>query len=166
LKRSKTTKAPSDIASIFKLVKNSVKEKTEKSRAGVMLGLADLPGRRGAYHTVSSSLIVLNRKLLRDLVYAKASKEELEGYIFYTLLHEYLHTLGYLDDVEVDTLVKDILRSKLGKQHPATRIATYGVRSVFPSLRLRYSNSRFARSSVEDIEIVKTGDEEIPTYIV
>jgi len=166
LRRRKNRSSPSDIASIFSLVKKSVRERTDRSRAGLMLALADLPGRLRAYHTADSNLIVLNRRLIQDLAYFKASREQLRGYIFYALLHEYLHAIGYEDEDEVKTLVRDISRSKLGERHPATRIAKFGLRSVFPNLRLRYPKTRFDIPSTGEIEIIKTNDEDTPVYTV
>jgi len=124
-----------DFACIFNLVKKSVEENLGIRRVGLLLGLSDLPGPIGAYHAVGSNFIVLNRIPLREVVESSGDMRLVNAYVFQTLLHEYLHTLGYIDEGQVRHLTRAICRNIFGERHPATIMATYGPISVFPSLR-------------------------------
>jgi len=44
-------------------------------------------------------------------------------YVFHVLLHEYIHSLGYLDESLVKSKVLQITREALGENHLATQIA-------------------------------------------
>jgi len=113
------------LADIFEVVKASVWESQRKSRAGLMLGLANLgnhpQGFFGAFYPVGSNVIVMNKIPLERI---KETRPELyKPYIFHVLLHEYMHTLGYLSESGVRVMVLEITRSVFGEEHLATRIA-------------------------------------------
>ena len=113
------------LADIFEVVKAAVWESHRKSRAGLMLGLANLgnhpQGFFGAFYPVGSNVIVMNKIPLERI---KETKPELyKPYIFHILLHEYLHTLGYLDENGVRRLAHEITKQVFGEEHLATKIA-------------------------------------------
>jgi len=113
------------LADIFEIVKASVWESRKKSRGGLMLGLADLgnhpQGFFGAYYPVGSNVIVMNKIPLMRI---KETKPELyKPYIFHVLLHEYLHTLGYMSESSVRLMALEITRDVFGNDHLATKIA-------------------------------------------
>lgn len=113
------------LADIFEVVKASVWESRKKSRGGLMLGLANLgnhpQGFFGAYYPVGSNVIVMNKIPLMRI---KETKPELyKPYIFHVLLHEYLHTLGYMSESGVRQMAFEITRDVFGKEHLATKIA-------------------------------------------
>src|SRR5205807_5093981 len=87
-----------DFSDVFVLVKRSVKSSLGRRRVGLMLGLADLPDYIGAFHQMGSNFIVMNRSLLDQVTKLAKDRRYLNAYVFYTLLHEYLHTLGYVDE--------------------------------------------------------------------
>ena len=124
-----------DFSSIFNLVKTAVKENLGMRRVGLLLGLSDLPGPIGAYHAVGSNFIVLNRIPLQEVMKSSGDVKLVNAYVFETLLHEYLHTLGYIDEGQVRHLTRTICRSTFGEKHPTTIIATRGPISIFPGLR-------------------------------
>ncbi len=114
------------LADIFEVVKAAVWESRRKSRGGLMLGLANLgnhpQGFFGAFYPVGSNVIVMNKIPLERI---KETRPELfKPYIFHVLLHEYLHTLGYLDENGVRKMVLEITRDVFGDGHLATGIAT------------------------------------------
>ncbi|GBC70244.1 hypothetical protein HRbin02_00008 [Candidatus Calditenuaceae archaeon HR02] len=111
-----------DFDSILRLVKRVVEEKLGMRRAGLMLIIADAPPGILAYHEVGSNAIVVNRRHLEGWVIGK-SKTEKNSYIFVVLLHEYLHSLGILDEVEVRRLVRTLVQEYFGPDHIATRLA-------------------------------------------
>ena len=113
------------LADIFEVVKAAVWESQRKSRGGLMLGLANLgnhpQGFFGAFYPVGSNVIVMNKIPLERI---KETRPELyKPYIFHVLMHEYLHTLGYLSESGVRVMVLQITKEVFGEEHLATRIA-------------------------------------------
>lgn len=106
----KNLKKAQSIPDIFETVKDAVWKSLKKSRAGLELGLAELGnapnGFLGAFHQVGSNIIIMNKTPLRRI--QETNPELLSPYIFTTLLHEYLHSLGYLDEKEVRELTYEI----------------------------------------------------------
>jgi hypothetical protein len=115
-----------DFADVFTLVKRAVKETLAEARAGLMLVLADLPMQVGAFHEVGSNTIVLNRRLLGAVMRSCKSTREVNSYVFAVLLHEYLHSLGHVDEREVRELSFQVVRSCLGEEHPTITFLVKG----------------------------------------
>jgi len=110
---------------IFEVVKSMVLRYTGKSRGGLMLGMANLGnnpgGFFGGFFATGSNVIVLNKVPLQRI---RESRPELyKPYVFHVLLHEYIHSLGCLDEDEVRMRVIQITKQALGEEHPATRLA-------------------------------------------
>lgn len=108
---------------LFDLVKRAVKEVLGVKRYGLMLYLEDLPLRIGAFHQIGSNGIVLNRRLVDAVAGSTKSITETNSFIFTLLLHEYLHSLGYLDEPHVRSLVYRISLDVFGSDHPAVKLA-------------------------------------------
>jgi hypothetical protein len=113
------------LADIFEVVKAVVLKTKKKSRAGLMLGIANLgnnpQGFFGGFFTTGSNVIVMNKIPLQRI---KETKPDLyKPYAFHILLHEYIHSLGYLDENQVRTWAYQISRDALGEDHLATQIA-------------------------------------------
>ncbi len=113
------------LADIFEVVKTAVLRSRKLGRGGLMLGLADLgnypQGFFGAFYPVGTNVIVMNKVPLQRI---KDTMPRLyKPYAFHVLLHEYLHSLGYLDEAEVRQMVYDISRESFGEEHDATLIA-------------------------------------------
>jgi hypothetical protein len=111
------------LADIFEVVKSAVQKSMGRSRGGLMLGLSDLgnhpQGFFGAFFPVGTNIIVMNKVPLNRI---KETQPKLyKPYAFHVLLHEYLHTLGYLDE------------GVFGSKHLTTRIAENTAR-FFPNL--------------------------------
>lgn len=141
----------SDFACIFGLVKTAVEISIGRRRVGLILGLSDLPTYVGAFHQAGSNFIVMNKKLLEQVV-RSSNRKLINAYIFHVLLHEYLHSLGYLNEQETQILTHAISEKVLGSDHPATKIARYGIGSVFRNIgRLEHYESK----GMGDIEIVE-----------
>ena len=98
-----------------------------------MLYMADLPLRIGAFHGVGSNAIVMNRRLLDFVVKSARSIRQVNSYVFSILLHEYIHSLGYLDESTTQRLVYEVTRRTLGEEHEATAMATGSPLRVFPT---------------------------------
>ena len=108
---------------IFSLVKKSVKKTLKEHRVGLMLYLGNLPMNVGAFHPMGTNDIVLNRKLLKA---AANTRTKWKAYTFSILLHEYLHTLGYLVERSVRGLTYRICMDNFGGDHPVTDAAVSG----------------------------------------
>ncbi len=147
-----------DFASVFSLVRESVKDALGMDRSGLILALQRLPENLGAFHTVGSNFIVINRTLL-DRLRAGNGRETINSYIYYVLLHEYLHSLGFLDEEEVLGLSSRICSAVLGEGHPASMIARHGIGSVIPA------GMRHGEESEGGMEIVLNFDPESTDYI-
>ena len=118
------------LADIFEVVKSLVLNSTGKCRGGLMLGMANLgnhpQGFFGGFFTTGSNVIVLNKIPLQRI---KETRPELyKPYVFHVLLHEYIHSLGYLDEAEVRSKVHHITKEALGEEHLATQMAANTVR--------------------------------------
>ena len=117
--------AAHDLPEIFELVKSIVRNVTGKERGGLMLGLANLGGGMdgfvGAYHPVSTNIIVMNSLPLARL--EETDPALYKPYVFHILLHEYIHTLGTLDEEATRRMVYDISVAAFGREHPVTRFA-------------------------------------------
>jgi hypothetical protein len=113
-------------AEIFDLVKKSVQETMDKRRDGLMLALQDLPEDLGAYYGLGSNFIVMNKALLEKFN-AAYNEKDTKAYVFSILMHEYLHSLGYVDEEFARALTYQISKSVLGEDHMSTRIAKHGI---------------------------------------
>ncbi len=148
---------------IFEVVKSLVSEKTGQSRGGLMLGMANLgnhpQGFFGGFFAVGSNVIVLNKIPLQRI---KETRPDLyKPYAFHILLHEYIHSLGHLDESQVRARVYQISRDAFGEEHLATQIAAgteiFMKHLVYPDIAWRPEDSGlelvpdFDRSSVSYI---------------
>jgi hypothetical protein len=114
-----------DLADIFELVKTVVRENTGKERSGLMLGLANLGGGAqgfvGAFYPVATNIIVMNSLPLKRV--KETDPALYKPYVFHILLHEYIHTLGIIDEAETRRTVYEISAATFGKEHIVTLLA-------------------------------------------
>jgi len=144
----------SDFSCIFDMIKRAVEMTMGKRRVGLILGLSDLPNYVGAFHQMGSNFIVMNKRLLKEII-RSGNRDLINAYIFHVLLHEYIHSLGYMNEQKVQVLTHAISEKVLGPGHPATLIAKYGIGSVFSNIsRLDHYEPRRIRNIeiVEDFE--------------
>ena len=156
----------SGLSDVFELVKECVKRFLNRQRAGLMLGLADLGMRReyfvGAFHPVNSNIIVMNRRPL-ELALRNTDKKVYNAYCFHLLLHEYLHSLGYVNESDVKKLTYEVCESAFGRSHPATVMAERGVAAYFPKVGYFDVDSSVPESL--EVELVRDFDRSSVTYI-
>jgi len=109
---------------IFEVVKEAVRSSTGMSRAGLMLGLADLGGNAmqmvGGLYPSATNIIVMNKAPMALL---SKDQERYRAYCFHILLHEYLHSLGFMDEDEVRRRTYQISKATLGEGHLGTLMA-------------------------------------------
>ena len=144
---------------VFELVKMTVDAKFRMHRAGLSLVLQGLPTNLGAYHVLGSNIIIINRRIL-DIIKTRRSLEEYNSYLFMVLCHEYLHSFGIVDELQVRKMTNDLCLSLLGEKHTASLMAKYEPWAVFHDLNL-YQTNNFE----EAFEIVKNFDKTTQSYI-
>jgi len=146
---------------VFTLVKRAVKESLGKERGGLMLYLADLPLQIGAFHGVGSNAIVMNRRLLNYVAKSARSMRQVNSYVFSILLHEYIHSLGCLDEHMTRRLVYEVTKRTLGEEHEAVAMAAGISIRVFPGNENRHDYF----GSHESPEVITDFDRTNQTYI-
>lgn len=149
-----------DFDETFELVKAVVLQKFKLHRAGLSLILQMMPSSLGAYHMLGSNAIVVNTYLLTTLKKIVKSTEEYNSYIFMVLAHEYLHSLGIINENTVRQMTFELCKWMLGDDHTATKMAKNGPSTIYPELR-SLMQSQFGR----DFQVVRNFDRTNQTYI-
>jgi len=120
---------------LFELVKRAVEAVLGRTRAGLMLALADLgnhpQGFLGAFYPVASNVIVMNKVPLLRI--QETNPGLYKPYAFYVLLHEYLHSIGFIDELVCREQSHRILETLFGGDHVVTQISADTSR-FFPNL--------------------------------
>ena len=105
-----------DIPEIFELVKLAVRKNTGKERSGLMLGLSNLGGGPqgfvGAFYPVATNIIVMNTLPLERI--KQTDPTLYKPYVFHILLHEYIHTLGIIDEEATRAMALEISQKVFG----------------------------------------------------
>jgi len=152
-----------DIPEVFEVVKFAVRKVLNRERAGLMVATADIGnmpgGFLGGYYVVATNAIVVNRTPLRRI--QETNPELYVPWLFGLLLHEYLHTLGVLDEEEVRPLTNHVARESLGPEHPATKMAANPMAYLG---NLAWPHVYFAPRDIP-FEIVKGVDRDATSYI-
>ena len=140
-----------NVKEVFEVVKDAVRLTINESRAGIDLGLTELGNGNNellsAYHPVGSNIIVLNRTPLKRIT--QTQPQLMKPYVFVVLLHEYIHSLGYLDEATVRDLTHKITKSVLNGS-TATDMAK-DMRKYFPFLL--YPGGHLATDGMDVIEL-------------
>lgn len=105
---------------VWEIVKDTVQFSLHKRRNGLMLFLDDLPIQLGAYHSVGTNNIVLNRTLVQIVEATAESKRVVNALIYNLLTHEYLHALGEYSEVDVRQLVYQVAKKCFGEDYIVT----------------------------------------------
>lgn len=110
---------------IFGLVQEAVWESLGKRRAGLRLGLAELgftmQGFVGGFYPVHSDLIVMNKTVFRKIL--EAGDGMARPYAFTVLLHEYLHSLGLMSEMQTRAIAYAVCRDMFGDNSMVTEMA-------------------------------------------
>ena len=125
---------PADYDAVFRVVRDAVRHVLGIERPGLGLGLSNLPPQLGAYWQVTGNLIVMNEGLVNTMRANAENPTELNSFIYVILAHEYLHSLGYLDERAVREVTARVTRTALGPDHPATRMAEGDLWRLYPFL--------------------------------
>ena len=149
----------SDFNEAFELVKSTVEARYKMHRAGLSLILQVMPTNLGAYHVLGSNLIIANKRIL-DIIKKYKSNEEYNSYLFMILVHEYLHSFGIIDELQVRKMTYTLIASLVGEDHMATSMARYQPWSLFPELNLFHNNS-----FEQKFEVIRNFDKTTQSYI-
>jgi hypothetical protein len=152
-----------DIPDVFEAVKAAVRKVLGRERAGLMVvtqEIGNVPnGFFGGYFVVGANAIVVNQTPLRRI------QETEPGlyipWLFGLLLHEYLHSLGILDETEVRRVTNQVAQGVLGPDHPATKMAANPMEYLG---NLAWPHVVWAPRDVP-FEIVKGLDRDATSYI-
>ena len=144
----------------FVIVKAAVFEQFKMHRAGLSLILQMMPTNLGAYHILGSNVIVMNSYVLAAIRRLSGSDEEYNAYLFMVLTHEYLHSLGLVDENKVRQMTYQLCKEMLGDDHGSTRMAKEDPSTLFPQLRTMVQ-TQFGR----EFQIVKDFDKAGQSYI-
>jgi len=149
---------------IFEIVKKVVRDITGAERPGLMLGISDLGGQPGsfvgAFYPVSSNIIVINKTPLGTV--RKLRPELYNEYCFHLLLHEYLHSLGILDETKDRQITAFISEKAFGSNHPVTVIAK-DFNRVFPEIF--YASASWRPAAKARIDIIDNFNDGSVNYI-
>lgn len=74
----------------------------------------------GGLYPSATNIIVMNRA---PMAFLAKDQERYRAYCFHILLHEYLHSLGFMDEGEVRRRTYQISKATLGEAHIATMMA-------------------------------------------
>ncbi|MGI0090495.1 MAG: hypothetical protein ACREBS_02180 [Nitrososphaerales archaeon] len=143
----------------FALVKRVVEEELGEHRAGLSLVLANMSNTVGAYHPVGANIIVVNRALINGLQQVTKNPKEINAFVFMVLMHEYLHSLGYLDEVQVRKIAQRICKNALGEDHPTVKLANANWLEMYPQL------GTLSQPSSREFELVRKFDSSSTSYI-
>lgn len=148
-----------DYNRIFKLVKKNVKKFLGKERTGLGLALSNLPNTVGAYWQLGGNYIVMNETIVGYMRSATHTVKEFNSFLFTILAHEYIHSVGYVDEMEARRMTALVTRMAFGKDHIAARIGASDLWQLYPSLLLLPSGDG------RKMKIVNNFDSDATSYI-
>ena len=100
-----------------------------------MLGLVKLGFDRGNFigglHYSGTNEIYLNKSALQ-VMKEESDPEKYKAYLYFVLLHEYIHAVGYYHEGQTRRLTKEIILDLFGPEHVLGKLATFGLNYYFP----------------------------------
>jgi len=128
---------------IFEKIKEDVKKVYGRHRAGLSLGLVEMGMNRGGFiggmHFHPGTDIVMNKTPLKIILKEQPS-EIVWAYTYHILLHEYIHSLGIIDERQCRIVTLKISEEIfMDSNHPAINLAKNGIGTYFPNLNLIYT---------------------------
>ncbi len=128
---------------IFERVKRDVRKVTGRHRAGLSLGLVEMGMYRGSFiggmHFHPGTMILMNKTPL-NIILNRQPYKVAWAYVYHILLHEYIHSLGALDEQKCRAITLMISEEIFeNEDDPAVIFAKNGIGSYFPNLNLIYA---------------------------
>ena len=150
---------------IFDMVKRIVFDYCGRDQAGLMLGLSDLGGNSeqyvGAFYLLHGNMIIINKRPIQRILQTNPSLYN--PYIFHVLLHEYIHSLGIMDETMCRQLTYDISYKYFGGNHIITQLAQ-NITKFMP--HLTYAPDNFLAPKDMNIEFISGFDRSNTNYIM
>ena len=152
---------------IFENVKKDVKKIMGRHRAGLSLGLAEMGMIRGGFiggmHFHPGTEIVMNTSPLK-IILESQPYEIIWAYTYHILLHEYIHSLGVIDEQQCRTITLNISEEIFkDKNHPVLILARNGIGVFIPDLKIVFVPPE-RRPDGMPIEYVSDFDRESQSY--
>ncbi len=127
---------------IFEKVKRDVRKIYKRHRAGLSLGLVEMgmyqQGFIGGMHFHPGTEIVMNKTPLK-LILETQPPEIIWAYTYHILLHEYVHSLGIINERQCREITLKITKESFGEiDHPAIILAKKGIGAYLPDLKMVY----------------------------
>jgi hypothetical protein len=127
---------------IFEKVKTDVRKILKLHRAGLSLGLVEMGMYRGGFiggmHFYPGTEIVMNKSPLK-IILESQPYEIIWAYTYHILLHEYIHSLGIIDEYQCREITLRVTKGIFKEaDHPAMILAKNGIGTFFPNLKLTY----------------------------
>ncbi len=137
---------------IFEKVKKDVRKITGKKRAGLSLKLAEIGMDQGRFiagmHFSPGTDIVMNKAPL-EILLIHQPYEIIWAYIYHILLHEYIHALGALNEMQCRDITLRVSEAIFKEtDHPAIILAKKGIGTYFPNLQLIYAPPDLQRDGI------------------
>ncbi len=158
-------KQAKNVSDVFELVKDAVMETIGDSRAGLNLGLMEMGNGNanwlGAFYPVGSNVIVMNKTPLRRIMETEPAL--MKPYLFHVLLHEYLHSLGFIDERSCRILTYNICKKLFGKNHITAEMSK-DITQFMPYIAYPGGFPQLDRD-INDIKIIEDFDRENEVYI-
>jgi len=132
-----------ELPKIFKKVKKDVKKVYGRHRAGLSLGIVEMGMYRGGFiggmHFHPGTDIVMNKTPL-EIIIKEQPYEIVWAYTYHILLHEYIHSLGVMDEQQCRVITLKISEEIFKEaDHPTITLARNGIGSFFPNVHLIYA---------------------------
>jgi hypothetical protein len=152
---------------IFKRVKKDVLNVYGRHRAGLSLGIVEMGMYRGGFiggmHFSPGTDIVMNKTPL-EIILKEQPFEIVWAYTYHILLHEYIHSLGILDEQQCRVITLRISEKVFKEiEHPAVILAKNGIGAYFPNLPLIYAPPDLSPEGIS-IEYIHNFDHESYDY--
>ena len=150
---------------IFSLVKKVVYDYCGREQVGLLLGVTDLGGQAdkfiGAFYSMHGNMIILNNRPLKRIQQTNPSLYN--AYIFHVLLHEYIHSLGVMDEMSCRQLTSDISSRCFGDSHQVTELSR-DIQKFLPNLT--YPAGTFEAPNNLSIDFIQGFDRANTNYIL
>lgn len=153
-----------DFSGLFNLVRDIIDFKMDKKRSHILLGLIELGFNRGGFigglHLGGTNEIFLNKSALK-VMESESKAEYYKAYVFILLLHEYIHSVGVMNELRTRNLTKTIAKDVFDENHPVVRLAVEGIQKYFPYNfdSRKYVPSKAERATIEFVNIVHPDSE-------
>ena len=131
-----------EMPEIFESVKKDVRKILGRHRAGLSLGLVEMGmlcgGFIGGMHFHPGTEIVMNKSPLK-IILDSQPYEIVWAYTYHILLHEYIHSLGVIDERQCRAITLSISEQIFREaDHPVIILAKNGIGTFIPNLRIVY----------------------------